>query len=261
MKKQLFTVKILLIIALVGASILLSSYKNTHTSSKSNQRLTQTNKSDKKTKTNPFVGAWVTYFEDEYAPNGKGYFGFILEEDGSAASIMSYTFQFKRWKVKGKQIIFIINNNSNSGSSMIEVVCDVETINDSILKITESGNPDIRCRMTDRVFKKDESKRYPIVNVKNGQKITSPLYAEIENTVDWPVSEGEMGTVTLVDKNNKKLGVAKMTSADGYWAEGSSEFEATLTFDNKKVKSGKLIFRSNKRKNIISKSFEIPVTF
>jgi hypothetical protein len=261
MKKQMFTMKTLLMITLIGTSILLSSYKNVYTSSGSNNKLSQTNKNEKKTDKSFFVGAWVQYFD----VNGHNddYMGLILEKDGTGCLINSFTYELKRWKVKGNKLFLIITYHSPSGPITGKITCKIETINDSILKIKDLG--DMAKPFSNGEFKKDESKTRPIVSIKNDQKITSPLNLKVKLLGQgiWPVFEGEIGTVRLVDENNKQLGLAKIISADGYWKGGSNSFKAQLTFNPKKAKSGKLIFCNEriKKGSVVQRSFEIPITF
>jgi hypothetical protein len=255
MKKQMFTMKTLLMITLIGTSILLSSYKDAYTSN--NNKLSQINKTKKKTKKNPLVGAWIKYVDSDR------FLGFLLKEDGTASSINMARNQFMKWKQKGNKLFFMIAYGSiMCGKEIGKLTCKIEIINDSILKIVGIDRTQVQV-FTDGEFKKDNSKTRPIVNIKNGQKITSPLNIEVNTMGIWPVYDGKIGTLRLVDENNKQLGITLVFSSDGCWDQGSPDFKAQLSFDPKKAKSGKLIFCNEqvKKGSVVQRSFEIPITF
>jgi hypothetical protein len=258
--------KTLLMLTLIGTSIFLSSYRNAYTSSSgSTEKLIKTAKSDKKINKSPFVGAWVRH---RGAGNVDGIMGFILEKDGTAISINMGSHVLKSWKLKENKLFFtfILRGGTMSDIDIkSSITYKIKTINDSILEI-EDTEEETYCPPPPflyGVFKKDKSKTRPIVNIKNGQKITSPLNIEVNTMQIWPISDGEIGTLRLVDENNKQLGLAKIISADGYWKECSPFFKAQLTFNPKKAKSGKLIFSNEqiKKGSVVQQSFEIPVTF
>ncbi len=103
----------------------------------------------------------------------------------------------------------------------------------------------------------------PIVNITPNQKITSPLKILVNSKGFWLASEGELGTVTLVDDNNKIIVSGILSSTDGNWmTSGDAQFSSTLTFDSKGKKRGKLLFKNRLvRKNDVEKTIEIPVQF
>ena len=111
--------------------------------------------------------------------------------------------------------------------------------------------------------KKTVHLQQPEVNIAKNQKITSPLYVEVHSKGFWLASEGELGTVTLVDSNNKTLASGILTSKDGNWmTSGDAIFTSTIPFSVNGKTSGKLIFKNRLvRKNDVEKTIEIPIQF
>jgi len=113
------------------------------------------------------------------------------------------------------------------------------------------------------IDKKIVISKNPTVNIKRQQKITSPLVIEINSKGLWHASEGEIGTVSLVDEHNKILATGILFTSDDNWmTSGDAMFKTTLKFEAKKAASGKLVFKNRLvRKKDVAKFFEVPVTF
>jgi len=104
--------------------------------------------------------------------------------------------------------------------------------------------------------------KHPAVDLMPNQILTAPATITIDSKGIWYAFEGELGTVDIYDRHNKKLETAIIRSKDGDWMkEGSSKFIATLNFHVDETQEGKLVFNNNvvsdRDKN---RSFEIPVT-
>lgn len=112
-------------------------------------------------------------------------------------------------------------------------------------------------------IEKVNTKETPWVNIQKHQKISSPLLIEINSKGLWHASEGEVGTVSLVDENNKTIATGILFTKDDKWmTSGDAFFKTTLTFDAKEAKSGSLIFKNRVvRKDDIELSFTLPVHF
>jgi len=102
----------------------------------------------------------------------------------------------------------------------------------------------------------------PTVNIKQNQKISSPLLIEFKSNSAWIAHEGELGSVTLIDAHNNNLGVAILSVTDGNWmSKDPLTSKVTLTFNIKSTTSAKLVFRNNNPSltDGINKSFELDV--
>jgi len=102
----------------------------------------------------------------------------------------------------------------------------------------------------------------PSVNIKQNQKISSPLLIEFKSNSVWFAHEGKLGTATLIDSDNNKLGVAILSVTDGNWmSEDPLTSNVTLNFKTKNSTSAKLIFRNNNPSTTegVNKMFEINV--
>ena len=90
----------------------------------------------------------------------------------------------------------------------------------------------------------------PTTNIKNYQKITSPLYIKVNSEGVWFASEGDLGLVRIVNNDNqllnKKGNLGILTTIDGNWMHSNSAFfDTEIDFEIKEEKSGKIIITSN----------------
>ncbi|MEE9349293.1 MAG: hypothetical protein V3U80_04540 [Flavobacteriaceae bacterium] len=130
---------------------------------------------------------------------------------------------------------------------------------EAVKDVTET-KPELIHKKTNDVI----SKKYPSVNIKANQKITSPLKIKVNSLGIWSAFEGEIGTVRLYGAANKQLGnVGILHVSDGvdWMVEGNVPFDATITFEAGKSSKGKLVFDNNNPGEGDDKSFEIPVQF
>ena len=93
-------------------------------------------------------------------------------------------------------------------------------------------------------------KKRPTINIKKGEKISSPLKLKINSQGVWYASEGELGTVEIVDEKNRVLNQKGdwviLFSSDGNWMHSNpAYFETTVKFDPKGAKKGKIIIYNN----------------
>jgi hypothetical protein len=93
--------------------------------------------------------------------------------------------------------------------------------------------------------------------------ITSPLKISGSiNGAGWSGFEGQVGTVTLVDSNNKTLAQTFLPATTD-WMKLPTSFEATLNFVAPKSGSGMLIFKNENASGdpVRDKTFKLPVNF
>jgi len=114
---------------------------------------------------------------------------------------------------------------------------------------------------------KNEPASRPTLNVKENDKIASPLLVKVNSEGIWHAMEGELGWIQLVDESGNEFAKG-ILFADGEWmVSGSVMFSTTLTFDSKNAKTGRLIIshdqpgdgEGDEEGEVIS--FEVPVTF
>ncbi len=114
-------------------------------------------------------------------------------------------------------------------------------------------------------------RKIPTTNIKDHQKITSPLYLKVNSEGVWFASEGELGLVKIVDNNNKLLNkngnFGILSTIDGNWMHSNPAFfETKINFEIKGAKNGKIIITSNPGEGDGDEAgtiytIEIPVTF
>ena len=114
-------------------------------------------------------------------------------------------------------------------------------------------------------------RKYPTINIAPHQKITSPVKIEVNSQGIWLASEGELGTVEIVDENNRVLNLKDnlgiLFTADGNWMHSKPAlFKTEISFDAKGAKSGKIIIHNHSGEGDgdesgVADSFEIPVVF
>ena len=113
--------------------------------------------------------------------------------------------------------------------------------------------------------------KLPTINIKNEEKITSPLRLKINSQGVWYASEGELGTIEIVDEKNKVLNQKGdwgiLFSSDGNWMHSNpAYFETTVKFDPKGAKKGKIIIYNNPGEGDGEEAgtleyFEVPIRF
>jgi hypothetical protein len=134
-------------------------------------------------------------------------------------------------------------------SGMLMTGCNVK-------KSVEHGKPEAKA---------NENKN-PSVNIKPNQKIASPFRIKVNSEAVWFGHEGELGTVHVVDDNDKELGMAILSLHDDYnkYISGKAVmYGKTLSFNTQGATSGKLQFYNNNPSETegVNKQFEIPVLF
>ncbi len=105
--------------------------------------------------------------------------------------------------------------------------------------------------------------KYPTVNIKPNDKISSPVDIKVNSEGLWFGFEGELGTVTLVDAAGKKLGLGILSTTENWMTKDPVNYKTTLNYKANKSGNGKLIFKGKNPSGDKSrdKSFEIPVIF
>ena len=131
---------------------------------------------------------------------------------------------------------------------------------------------EVEKKVDEKVNNVEKPKRkIPTTNIKDNQKITSPLYVKVNSEGIWFASEGELGFVKIVDKNNKMLNkkgnFGILSSMDGNWMHSNPAFfETEVDFEIEGEKSGRIIITSNAGNGEGDEAgstytIEIPVTF
>ena len=116
---------------------------------------------------------------------------------------------------------------------------------------------------------KKPKRKTPTTNIKDNQKITSPLYVKVNSEGVWFAYEGELGLVKIVDENNKLLNKQGnsgiLSTMDGNSMHSKPAFfETEVDFEIKGEKSGKIIITYNAiggDEAGTNNTIEIPVTF
>ena len=113
----------------------------------------------------------------------------------------------------------------------------------------------------------ERNMKLPSVNISPNDKLTSPVGIQVNSEGAWFASEGELGTVHLMNDQGEELGMAILSSSDGNWMTSDpAMFDTQLEFDAAESGSGKLVVKSNPGEGDGDEageqySFEIPVTF
>jgi len=146
----------------------------------------------------------------------------------------------------------------------------------SFCSCNENKNAKTTTEIEKKVNRKENNvekfyRKIPTTNIKDKQKITSPLYIKVNSEGIWFASEGELGLVQIVDENNKLLNkkgnFGILSSIDGNWMHSNPAFfETEVDFEIKGAKSGKIIINSNPGSGDGDEAgtiytIEIPVTF
>lgn len=108
-----------------------------------------------------------------------------------------------------------------------------------------------------------ESEPRPSISIKANQEITSPMTIEVNSEGVWFGFEGELGTIRLLDENDKELGLGIMTAQGEWMKEGPVIYNCELTYKASKSGKGKLFVQNNNASGLKEhdKSFEIPVAY
>ena len=107
-------------------------------------------------------------------------------------------------------------------------------------------------------------KNLPTLNIKEGEKLISPVIIHVNSQGLWFANEGELGWAELWDKDNQLIAKGILT-ADGDWMKtGPVMFSTTLEFNVVKAQQATLIIRKNPGAGEgdeagTRESFEIPV--
>ena len=141
---------------------------------------------------------------------------------------------------------------------------------DKVIEKTQNPIENEVKQENDKVQQVVVQKRYPTINIKEHQKITSPWVIEGNSQGVWLASEGEFGTVEVVDEHGQVLNLKNeygILTAVGEWMTTKPvDFKTIIKFNSKGAKSGKLIFYNNPGEGDgdeagTSESFEIAVKF
>ncbi len=184
---------------------------------------------------------------------------FTIKYKGIARSDNMTALLYKKWQLKGDTITFTIESLGNKTSSITNKKYYIELLNRDTLKLVSNLHTTTYIR------------KQPTTNIIPNQKITSPLKLKVNSQGVWFASEGELGTVEIVDSNHNKLNLKGdwgiLSSIDGNWMHSNPAFfETTINFDPKEAKKGKLIIYNNpgpgegKEAGVLY-TLEIPVTF
>lgn len=111
-----------------------------------------------------------------------------------------------------------------------------------------------------------DKRKLPTVNIKENDKITSPILIKVNSQAIWKASEGTIGYIELIDENENKLAHGILSTKEDWMTNKAIIFSTKLIFDSKKSKRGTLIIHNDPGsgdgeqagKNI---NFKIPVTF
>jgi hypothetical protein len=199
------------------------------------------------------IGSW--FDTDESALH------FTMFVDGTAKSDNMVTLLYEKWRIKGDSLFLTAKSIGNHTSSTDESAYKIIQLDKNTLIVT-SG----------KYYTGKYTRRYPSTNIKEGQKITSPLNIQVNSEGVWFPSEGELGTIEVVDENNKVLnlkgewGILSILKPKDWNKKGGVLYKTTVKFDPKEAKSGKIIIYSNSGQGEgdeagISHTFEIPVLF
>jgi hypothetical protein len=119
---------------------------------------------------------------------------FTMFGDGTAKSDNMATLLYQKWRVKGDSLFLtsksIGNHTSSTGVDNLKII----KLNKEILIVT-SG----------KYYTGKYYRRHPSANIKAGQKIVSPLNIQVNSEGVWFPNEGELGTIEIVNENNKVL--------------------------------------------------------
>ena len=109
----------------------------------------------------------------------------------------------------------------------------------------------------------EELTNRPTINLKPNQIIHSPTTVIVNSQGKWGGFEGELGTVELVDKTGKQLGLCILSTKENWMVKGPVIYNCDLTFTAQSAGNGKLVIKNNNPTGMVEhdKSFEIPVDY
>ena len=163
---------------------------------------------------------------------------FTVKHKGIVISNNSATLLYKKWQLRGDSITFTKKRITNKIASTTNKTYLIKLLNKDTLQLVSKLDTTTYIR------------KRPTANIVPNQKITSPLKLKINSQGVWFASEGELGTVEIVDINgntlNKKGSWGILSSVDGNWMHSNPAFfETSIAFDPKGAKKGKLIIHNN----------------
>ncbi|WP_346882813.1 hypothetical protein [uncultured Algibacter sp.] len=111
-----------------------------------------------------------------------------------------------------------------------------------------------------------EKGKRPTVNVKEHDKLTSPVLIEVNSQGMWMASEGVLGFVELVDEKGHELARGILTTNENWMTNDPVTFSTELTFNVENNKKGTLIVHKDPGSGDGAEtgetlSFKIPVNF
>ena len=111
--------------------------------------------------------------------------------------------------------------------------------------------------------KKALNKEHPVVNIKPGSKVASPISIKVNSMGLWFGFEGTLGTVALVDNNGKKLGMCILGTSENWMQKGSVNYECELAYSAAESGEGQLIFTNSNPSGLVEheKTFAIDVVY
>jgi len=106
-----------------------------------------------------------------------------------------------------------------------------------------SSDPSPQNDQTDPI--KNEEKYPTVLNLKKGDKISSPIKIEVNSEGLWFAFEGELGTVTLLDEQKNELGRSILSTKENWMTKDPVVFTTELKYKADKSGKGKLVFKNN----------------
>ncbi len=111
--------------------------------------------------------------------------------------------------------------------------------------------------------KKALNEKHPVVNIKPGSKVASPISIKVNSMGLWFGFEGTLGTVALVDKTGKKLGMCILGTSENWMKKGPVNYECELEFSSAESREGQLIFTNSNPSGMVAheKTFAMDVVY
>ena len=201
------------------------------------------------------IGSWID--TSKYALH------FTINSNGKAHSDNMKTLLYEKWRLDGNKITFTIKNIGNHTTTVSDETYEIKQLDREKLVLTSK---DITLK-----YQRKQKKQPTVTNIKPGQKITSPVKININSEGVWFASEGQLGTVEIIDEKgnvlNKKDDYGFLLIVSGNWMSSEPAiFEGKVTFNARGAKKGKIKIYSEPGEGEgveagVLYILEIPVTF
>lgn len=109
-----------------------------------------------------------------------------------------------------------------------------------------------------------EAEKHPaVMNLTDGDSISSPIEIIVNSEGLWHAFEGELGVVKLFDEMENELGLGILSTDENWMQAGPVIFKTILSYSINTSGKGRLVFTNNNASDnrALDKSFEMIVFY